>query len=102
MSARLANHRLSVRFRVAACSAAKLLPEHQGCSVLAVVADRSGHFFYKVLVLDGCSNEGDYLRGYGISVGFPDLCPQPRAPSAAAGSGGPSRAETSSPLRNLS
>jgi hypothetical protein len=41
---------------VAARSAAKLLPEPQRGSVLAVVAGRSGHFFGKILALDGCSN----------------------------------------------
>jgi len=56
ISARAANDGLSVCFRMAARSAAKLLSEPQRGSVLAVVAGCSAHFFSKILRLDGCSN----------------------------------------------
>jgi len=56
ISARAANDGLSVCFRMAARSAAKLLPEPQRGSVLAVVKGCSGHFLSKILAMDGCSN----------------------------------------------
>jgi len=51
-----ANDGLSVCFRVAARSAAKLFSKPQRGNVLAVMAGCSRHFFSKVLALDGCSN----------------------------------------------
>jgi len=44
VSARAANDSLSVYFRMAACSTAKLLPEPERCSVLAGLAGGSSHF----------------------------------------------------------
>jgi hypothetical protein len=63
ISARAANDTLAVCFRMAACSAAKLLPEPQRGSVLTGVAGGSRHFVSKLLALDGCSNQGDFPRG---------------------------------------
>ena len=56
ISAGAANDGLSVCFRVAARSAAKLFSKPQRGNVLAVMAGCSRHFFSKVLALDGCSN----------------------------------------------
>jgi len=56
ISAGAANDGLSVCFRVAARSAAKLFSKLQRGNVLAVMAGCSRHFFSKVLALDGCSN----------------------------------------------
>ncbi len=63
VSARAANDSLSVCFRMAACRAAKLLPEPQRGNVLAEVAGGPKHFVSKLLALDGCSNQGDFPRG---------------------------------------
>jgi len=46
ISARAANDSLTVCFRMAACSAAKLLPEPQRGSVLAGMAGGSSHFSF--------------------------------------------------------
>ena len=46
ISALAANDSLSIRFRMAPCRAAKLLPEPQGGSVLAGVEGGSRHFFF--------------------------------------------------------
>jgi hypothetical protein len=63
ISALAADDSLSIWFGMAACSAAKFLPEPQRGNVLAGVAGGSSHFSLQTTRLEWLCQSGDFQNG---------------------------------------